>query len=132
MYENSNVPRCKSAKEANVTMATFEEGLKDYRLNVFGCQVPCNQTIFHMEYTLFHQNSDLVLLNEDPKVEDSHELIVSVFFRSLIVEEHIETIVYDWINFLSAVGGNLGLLLGFSCLSTLLHFHDVVFHKILR
>ena len=32
-------------------------------------------------------------------------------------EKEEETLVYDSGNFFAAVGGNLGLLLGFSCLS---------------
>jgi hypothetical protein len=40
----------------------------------------------------------------------------------LDVEERIETLVYDVGSFLAAAGGNLGLLLGFSCLSTIFGF----------
>jgi len=36
------------------------------------------------------------------------------------VEEKTETLVYDLGTFLAALGGNLGLALGFSCLSILL------------
>jgi hypothetical protein len=42
----------------------------------------------------------------------------------LDVEERVETLVYDAGNFLAAVGGNLGLLLGFSCLSTVFTLID--------
>jgi hypothetical protein len=41
-------------------------------------------------------------------------------FSSLIVEERVETLVYDVGSFLAAAGGNLGLFLGFSCLSVCL------------
>jgi hypothetical protein len=40
----------------------------------------------------------------------------------LDVEERIETLVYNTGSFLSAAGGNLGLHLGFSCLSTVFGF----------
>jgi hypothetical protein len=36
------------------------------------------------------------------------------------VDEETETLVYDLGTFLAALGGNLGLALGFSCLSILL------------
>jgi hypothetical protein len=36
---------------------------------------------------------------------------------SLSVEEHFETLVFDGGSLLAAAGGNLGLFLGFSCLS---------------
>ena len=42
------------------------------------------------------------------------------FYDYLDVEERVETLVYDIGNFLAAVGGNLGLAVGFSCLSVLL------------
>ena len=134
MYDNLNAPRCKSAKEANLTMTILTEALNEYRIAVLGCPVPCNQTFYQLEHTLFHQNSYLVILNEDATLtqndNDLSELIVSAFFRSLVVEEHVETVVYDMINLLSAAGGNLGLLLGFSCLSTLLYSHDLIVRKL--
>jgi hypothetical protein len=50
-------------------------------------------------------------------------LIIS--FNSLLVEEQIETLAYDFGNFLAAAGGNLGLFLGFSCLPMLLGFISI-------
>jgi hypothetical protein len=50
---------------------------------------------------------------------------VSINFQSLLVEEEEETYVYDFGNFIVALGGNLGLMLGFSCLSVVfsaIHF----------
>jgi hypothetical protein len=38
----------------------------------------------------------------------------------LNIEEKTEALVYDFGTFLAAIGGNLGLFLGFSCLSLLL------------
>jgi hypothetical protein len=38
---------------------------------------------------------------------------------SAIVEEQIENLEYDIVDLLASAGGNLGLLLGFSCLSVL-------------
>ncbi len=40
-----------------------------------------------------------------------------VMHSSLSVEEHFETLVFDGGSLLAAAGGNLGLFLGFSCLS---------------
>jgi hypothetical protein len=36
------------------------------------------------------------------------------------VEETVVTLVYDMENFLTALGGNLGLFLGFSCFSIMI------------
>jgi hypothetical protein len=42
------------------------------------------------------------------------------FYDSLAVEERFETLVYDTGSLLASAGGNLGLMLGFSCLSVLM------------
>jgi len=44
------------------------------------------------------------------------------------IEEKTETFVYDVGNFLTAAGGNLGLFMGFSCLSIILTFIDKFEH----
>ena len=46
------------------------------------------------------------------------------YYESFLVEELIETYVYDVVGFLSSAGGNLGLLLGMSCLSASFAFID--------
>jgi len=130
MYDTSSSPQCKSTMEANITMDVL---LKIFNDLPFGCLIPCNQTVFNLDYTLFNQNSDMIIFdkeNEDKINEIFPELIVSIYYHTLSVEEHSETVVYDSINFLSAAGGNLGLLLGFSCLSTLLYFYDFVINKL--
>ncbi len=43
-----------------------------------------------------------------------------LMYDKFIIEEHVETLVYDTASFLAQAGGNLGLFLGFSCLSVLL------------
>ena len=45
-------------------------------------------------------------------------------YETLSVEEHFETLVFDFGSLLAAAGGNLGLFLGFSCLSLLISFLD--------
>ena len=42
------------------------------------------------------------------------------------VEKEVETLVYDAGNFFAAIGGNLGLFLGFSCLTMILKCVDFV------
>ena len=49
---------------------------------------------------------------------------------SLDVEEKVETLVYDIGSFLAAAGGNLSLMLGFSCLSVLLNIIILLESKI--
>jgi hypothetical protein len=40
-------------------------------------------------------------------------------YNTFNVEEHVESLAYDASSLLVSVGGNLGLFLGFSCLSVL-------------
>ena len=49
------------------------------------------------------------------EVDRSKTFYVSVSWDTLLVEEEVEALVYDEVNFVAAAGGNLGLLLGFSC-----------------
>lgn len=48
---------------------------------------------------------------------------------SMDVEKKEETLVYDSVNFFAAVGGNLGLFLGFSCLSIVYAGIDLIVSK---
>jgi hypothetical protein len=54
---------------------------------------------------------------------------LSVLWESMLVEEVSEGLVYDEVNFIAAVGGNLGLLLGFSCFSLLEKLLDFIKSK---
>ena len=58
--------------------------------------------------------------------------IALIFYSTLNVEELVETLVYDTGNFLAAAGGNLGLMLGVSCLSILNIIVYVIRAKLLR
>ncbi len=49
-----------------------------------------------------------------------------------MVEERVEALVYDEVNFIAAAGGNLGLFLGFSCFSVLIALMKQVRKLILK
>ena len=51
--------------------------------------------------------------------EDDSTLFFSIGYESFEIEVNVEILIYDIGSFLAAVGGNLGLFLGFSCLSLL-------------
>jgi hypothetical protein len=55
-----------------------------------------------------------------------------IFFSSFVIEESIETLVYDFGGFLAALGGNMGLALGFSCMSLLFSVLNLFNDFILR
>jgi len=129
LYDSSDTLNCSTPEEAQVTFSFFESALYEYRLNLFGCLLPCDQVLYEMDYSYFHQNSDLVVENGVKSNDFLPEIIISLFYKTPLVEERVETVVYDTINLLSAAGGNLGLFLGFSCLSILLYCHDMIMKK---
>jgi hypothetical protein len=49
-----------------------------------------------------------------------------MYFKNFDVEESVEALAYDMGAFLAEAGGNLGLALGFSCLSIILGFINCV------
>jgi hypothetical protein len=53
---------------------------------------------------------------------------ISLKYETFNVEEHVESLIYDAGSFLVSVGGNLGLFLGFSCLSVFFAIINVCKH----
>jgi hypothetical protein len=60
---------------------------------------------------------------------EDKSFLIDLFYSTLVIEERVETLVYDVVNFLAAAGGHLGLFLGFSCLSVLLAAIQVLKNK---
>lgn len=73
-----------------------------------------------------HKNT-LIDVNGEKTDEfmDKYKFLIFEFKTQQIVEE-IETYIYDYVGLLTAIGGNLGLLLGFSCLSIMLEILDKI------
>ncbi len=118
-YNNANLPDCISEDTAISTLRTFCYIVDDFisRTSDFGCPVPCQQTFFKHKLIYYSKNSWFILDKENRSGNDTFELAVS--FDSFDIEEITETFVYDLGSFLTASGGNLGLFMGFSCLSIL-------------
>jgi hypothetical protein len=85
---------------------------KEFRLFVYAG--------FNFKLNFYHVNTWQDVDDDFPKSDDN--FLLCLYYSSLMVEERIETFVYDFGNFLAAAGGNLSLSLGFSCLSALLAF----------
>ena len=71
-----------------------------------------------MSLEYMHRNT-FISMDENMNDEISSTFYMSVMWDSMFVEEEVEALVYDWLNFVAAAGGNLGLLLGFSCFGLL-------------
>jgi len=53
---------------------------------------------------------------------------MQIKFSTLLVGEEAEAYVYDFGNFMVALGGNLGLMLGFSCLTVIFSLIKFLFN----
>ena len=97
---------------------------------LLGCPIPCLQLQYTFTLSEIHQNNWI-----DPKNTFSPEFVkeyYSIFasFETMDIEKHEENLIYDSGSFFAAVGGNLGLFLGFSCFSIIVAAIDFVAKKL--
>ena len=92
--------------------------------------MPCNHVVYEAYIRKYHINSWVDYGDSSQEDLSQQGVEVQLAYETLAVEERIETIVYDVGSLLSAIGGNLGLFLGFSCFTMLLGILKVV--KLLR
>jgi hypothetical protein len=114
------LPECSDMKSAVDAYYSLLSNIRFLHLNfpVNGCPVPCTQVSYKVEYDYFYQNTATNPRKVGPDTEDRFRL--KIYYKTLNIEEKTEALVYDFGTFLAAIGGNLGLFLGFSCLSLLL------------
>ena len=86
----------------------------------FNCPLPCERN--HYNYNFLHTHENSVPTEVVNKDEGSNIYNLYFYYSTFQVEQHVETLLYDVGGFLAAAGGNLGLCLGFSCLSVMLAF----------
>ena len=82
--------------------------------------------------TPFSRNNRIEPRNSNPKDFNQNYYTIAIMYNSLDVEKQEETLIYDFGNFLAAIGGNLGLFLGFSCLSIIFAGVDLIMKKFPR
>ncbi len=94
--------------------------------------MPCRQISHTFTTSEFHGNSWIEV--RDPHTADYLDNYYSLFvsFSSMDVEKQVESLIYDAGNFFAAVGGNLGLFLGFSCLSIIFATIDFLVRVFLK
>jgi hypothetical protein len=120
---------CKTKISAAQSYTEFSNFLFEYGGNTsyLGCPLPCKQTSYKFKLSYYHTNT-WINENEDFPAP-GEDFLLSLFYSSLLVEERIETLAYDFPSFLAVAGGNLGLSLGFSCLSAALTFIKCIRYK---
>ena len=88
------------------------------------CWAPCSQTSYNIEVDYLSRFS--YMNPAKPELLQSKHFHLDFFFKKIDIEERTETLVYDFVTLLSAGGGNLGLFVGFSCLSVLYTFYNCI------
>ena len=83
------------------------------------CPVPCEQTTYVTKTKRLHKNTFVYPTNSSSAGNNSSFVFMSIGYETLNTELHFETLIYDTGNFLTQIGGNLGLFLGVSCLSVM-------------
>ncbi len=120
LIKSKAMENCKSRESAAHVFHLFASFVlnNSYNNTYLGCTLPCKQTSYNYKLYNYHINN---WINTSEHFNNSEEYVhFSISFNSLLVEERVENLVYDFGNFLAAAGGNLSLTLGFSCLSIFL------------
>jgi len=114
LLNSTSYPYCQKEEDVWTTFKYFEALVDTYagNSNAFGCPLPCTYSYFKTLLREYHRSSWVV---PEPILEDHFKLAVSLAHP--FTEVTTETNLYDLGNSLGQLGGNLGLLLGFSCLS---------------
>ena len=114
---NTNLTECNSKQSAKEAIRLLKDTQFEISQNPlrFGCPLPCFRISYEVDVNYYHENTVGEFMKDDYQMLSNF----SVFFfsRSLWIEERIETLTYDLGGMLAAAGGNLGLMLGFSCLT---------------
>ena len=125
MGPNSAMRKCNSMEEASqasgIIVGMTRNGTENSEWFAT-CPLPCKKTTYDLNVKDFHANSWTDPFNKTGLINVSSVTLLSLFYETLSTEEMVETLMYDVGSFLAAAGGNLGLFLGFSCLSMTVSF----------
>ena len=122
---NTTLKECNDSSEALNVYWLYIDLLADFITDPskFGCPIPCRQTSYQIKINYYHKNN-VILRQQQLETNSSGHFNLFVYYSSFTVEEKIESLEYDLANLLVSAGGNLGLFLGFSCLSVLFFVID--------
>jgi hypothetical protein len=115
-----SLEECQDFDSARLTLQTYNTISYDYlKMANSQCQIPCKSKTYQTTVRHYHKTSWV-----DLKDHKSDQFYLALAYSTLNVELKTETLVYDFGTMLTAAGGNLGLFLGFSCLTFLLDIID--------
>ena len=104
-----NWPDCKNESEALNLMKTLNKIEKESLQNSV-CVMPCKAKKFKVSSNYYSRNAFDTWQNYDPEY-----YYLYVVYSTLTVRVFKEEYVYDFATALVAIGGSMGLLLGYSC-----------------
>ena len=114
--KNTTITECNNREDADRAYWEFRFlGKFTQKLGKYGCPVPCQHLYYRLKPNYYHKNN-AHLPASMANISDGL-ILLYLYWSYLPVEETIESLEYDLTNFLVSAGGNLGLFLGFSCLS---------------
>ena len=114
---NLSLPRCETFEAAASAFSEMNNFSMLVGISESKCRFSCATKRFAIDVKQMHINSLVEVDKKEPPTATSTTTI-AIAYSTLVVEESIERLVYDFENLLTAVGGNLGLFLGFSCFSS--------------
>lgn len=105
------LPRCGNIDSGEKAWRSYEEAAYDFleEGTFHECFMPCKQKSYVQTLKYYHQTSwSFKAVSEDT-------FYLYMVYNSMDVKTKTETLIYDLGDVFSAAGGNLGLVLGFSC-----------------
>ena len=119
-FAETNLSECTDKKSAAHSFEQYLTSRSAFLDNTSSlhCDLPCSETNYIIEPFYYHSNSWVEPY--DTNVLQDVFFNLKIFYSTHVVEEQITSLVFDLGTLLTSAGGNLGLLLGFSCLSVLL------------
>ena len=118
---NSTLSECSSRSDSVKTFQIYSDFIHDFNQNMdsHGCPMPCSLITYNVATKYIHKN---VQFNFNEQVQKNTDDLfgLALIYDTLLIDKNVESYEYDSSDFLIYVGGNLGLFLGFSCLSTLI------------
>ena len=119
---SSILKECQDDKSGQETYATYADLFYTTKRKNWlkACPIHCKQTVYQPNVRRYHYNVWMPLSNNPSKEVLQKFVLFSFGYDTFVREVSVETLVYDAGSFLAAIGGNLGLFLGFSCFSLLI------------
>ena len=111
LNDELQLPLCRDLESGEKSWQSYEEAAYEFLVEgtFHECFMPCKQKSYVQTLKYYHQTSWAF------KALPDDVFSLAIVYNSLDVKTKTETLIYDLGDVFSAAGGNLGLVLGFSC-----------------